>query len=356
VAGYIYLPGKGNIVEYDDRVFANTYTQQPPKAIKAGAEAAGAKLVDHVAWLYPDPHEYNIILDFLAYVIQNPGEKINWALLLQGVHGNGKTFFADMMRGLLGSRNIMVPTTEVISSNFTSWAEAKQFILIEEIRAKGKNRFEIAEKLKTPISNSTVTIHPKNKNPYETINVASFMALSNYKDCIAIQDSSRRYAILMSDIQHKEQIEERGGDEYFDGVWKLLENPGRLRYWFLNRKIPASFKPKGRAPFTKYKDLAVMLSKNDLDLAIDTILVDEVCGCCDDVVSLSSLILALDQDHGLRVPMSQLIRTLAARDFQSVGQRSISGSKHTLWMRRGLTAEAAVDIFRIKIMRGENDV
>ena len=45
--------------------------------------------------------EQRILIDWLAYVVQNAGKRINWAILLQGAQGTGKSYFAKVLGGCL---------------------------------------------------------------------------------------------------------------------------------------------------------------------------------------------------------------------------------------------------------------
>ena len=58
------------------------------------------RLVDHAHFLTSEPAEAELLLDFLAYVYQNPGKRVRWAILLFGIQGNGKSFWVDNDEGV----------------------------------------------------------------------------------------------------------------------------------------------------------------------------------------------------------------------------------------------------------------
>ena len=57
----------------------------------------------HISNVLVDEREQRILLDWLAYVVQNAGKRINWAILLQGAQGTGKSYLLRCLSGYLGS-------------------------------------------------------------------------------------------------------------------------------------------------------------------------------------------------------------------------------------------------------------
>lgn len=64
--------------------------------------------------------------------MQFAGEKVHWALLLEGDQGNGKSYFATVLRLVLGERNVKMVHNEQLHETFTDWQRNTQLVVVEE--------------------------------------------------------------------------------------------------------------------------------------------------------------------------------------------------------------------------------
>ncbi len=89
----------------------NVYRQHdvvPAAAASPATEAAVKRIVDHAHFLTSEPAEAELLLDFLAYVYQNPGKRVRWAILLFGIQGNGNAgpLKSDKLKSTIFTRTI----------------------------------------------------------------------------------------------------------------------------------------------------------------------------------------------------------------------------------------------------------
>jgi len=80
----IYLPGKPEFPYGSSGVFYNIWR-------KSGVEARLGDVtpfLDHMAFLFPNEADRELVLDYLALLVQKPAEKIHFALLVRGSQGN----------------------------------------------------------------------------------------------------------------------------------------------------------------------------------------------------------------------------------------------------------------------------
>lgn len=75
------------------------------------------------------------------------------------------------------------------------------------MKLHGHNRFDVHNKLKTPLSNDLVEIHPKGRDPYTVPNTTNYMLLTNFDDGVPINDNDRRCMILRTPFLTKEDLE-----------------------------------------------------------------------------------------------------------------------------------------------------
>lgn len=197
----------------------------------------------HVAKLLPDERDREMLLSYMAAVVQHPGVKFQWAPLLQGVKGNGKTLLITCLTRAVGERYAHLPNAQDLGAGgtkFTAWLNAKLLIGIEEIYAA--DRREMLDALKPLITNSRVEIQGKGQDQITGDNRANFFACSNHKDAVPKDNEERRWAIFFTAQQCVADLTRDGmHGRYFPDLYDWLE--GRGQY---------AGKPPGYAYVTHY--------------------------------------------------------------------------------------------------------
>lgn len=216
------------------------------------------RFIEHIKYLFPDKKEQNILLDWFAFNIQNPGEKIMWALIIIGSQGIGKSFFAHVLKSLVGDHNISCPTNEQINDKYTEWQKRCQIVIIEELMAK--DRVDLINKLKPIITQPTTKIRQMYMTPYDYPNRFNIIAFTNHDNALVISKDDRRYCILKSDAKPESK-------DYYNRLWQWINqerNVQALLYYFLKRDI-SHFDPFDRAPLTRAKEQMIKISRSALD-------------------------------------------------------------------------------------------
>ncbi len=280
VVDVMFFPAAGKFFTYEHKRMMNSYS---PKGVSACdvIDDDGQMVVDmflkHVAFTLESQYEQDLFLDWMAYIYQNPGKRVGWAMLLQGAPGTGKSYFGNVFEELLGS-NVRSLDTQAISGRFTGWAHGSIVTVVEEIRIAGTNKYEILDKLKPIISNSTIQIEEKGRDHRTVPNFTSYLLLTNHKDAVPLGDGERRYCAMFSRIQSEEELFDAFGGrekarEYFDDLFaNTRRRPDAIARFLLNRKIADSFDPSGRAPDTGAKrEMKALSVSPDWDLIDDAI-------------------------------------------------------------------------------------
>ena len=234
---------------------------------------------NHVAKMLPDPRDYAILMAWLAAVVQYPGVKFQWAPLIQGTEGNGKTMIGRAISHAVSDRYTHIPSIEDIADGmkFTGWVERKLFILIEEIYSR-ENR-EVAQTILPLITNTRMPIQPKGIDQYTGDNRANIMALTNHKTAVPKTKKDRRWAIFFTAQQSETDLARDGMDgNYFPNLWDWFEgrNGHPLGKAIVNRflrtcKIPDELNPATkmqRAPDTSSTDAAILLNTGTVEQEI----------------------------------------------------------------------------------------
>lgn len=268
VANTMYWPGMGDYMTHRGLEYVNTYRPHDvtPKAPDTfDAECAVEAVVQHARKLIPNEDEAELFLDFLAWVYQNPGKKVNWAVVLFGIQGNGKTFWLELMKRLMG-HNVKEVTGANVAERFTGWAAEAQFIGIEEIKVPSESKYTVLEKLKPLISNSEISIEAKGQDVRTVPNFASYMLLTNHRDALPLDDGDRRYCVIETWPNQKRDVP---GDDYFSTLFGALDHIEAIAHYFATRRVSDSFNPTGRAPETAGKAIMMEEAKTGPQLAME---------------------------------------------------------------------------------------
>ncbi len=259
----------------------------------AGREAV--RLVeDHVQRLCGDRLDIATdLLDWIAFCVQKPGEKIRFAPLIKGIEGDGKTVLLEMLATMLGEPNVKVVGPQVLLGQFNGYAEGSCVVGLEEIRIAGHNRHDALNALKPLITNSTVDIHKKGVDAYNALNVTNYIAFTNHGDALPLSSSDRRWFVIGTPWSSREEMEKIVGcshQAYFDRLTSAIKDFGaELRRHFLDYSISATFSQHGPAPMTPEKEAMRLADADVFDDALEDILSVGAPGVSKRVISTSHL-------------------------------------------------------------------
>jgi len=294
----LYHPAQNSLFEYNGRQCVNTFNinSLPIEAdeISSNASIACEFIYNHIFLLCSRRDDVTTnFMDWLSFIVQNMGIKINYAVLLQGIEGIGKSFVKELMNKVLGS-NASEVSPQIVIGNFNNWADGSSFLTFEELRIIGHNRHDVVSNIKPLISNENVAINKKNVSSYTIPNVTNYLALTNYKDALPLENTDRRWLVIFApwgSIKEFEQDIEMEAKTYFDKLFGYLENySAEIRKWLIDYKISSNFNPKGRAPFTDEKLAMINTAHgNDDTDAIRSIIQIGGKGISDKVISVSHL-------------------------------------------------------------------
>jgi hypothetical protein len=351
VASKMFWPGFAPIFTDANTglTYLNTYERsgaEPCGEIDEAGKKIMNRFMAHLSLMVGVEAERQIILDFMAYVYQNPGKRVQWALLIKGIEGNGKTYFFRVMERLMGKQTSVV-TTLAIESNFTSWAEGSVLACVEEIYIQGLNKYAILNKLKPMITNDQIAVMSKNKNERTVPNFTSYMMFTNHADAIPVGDNDRRYCVISTRQTRKEDLfNELGGGAglkaYFDQLFDDLNTrPDVFARFFTDYKVSGDFSATGRAPETEgladMKSMHVSEDRDNVESAIEKYAREDVIS--QDIVDVTYLNRMARMD-GIDMPQtSRLAHILSDMGLVQIEGRNCKinkvEDKHIVWYRRG---------------------
>jgi len=243
----------GSIITEEDVKYVNAFrpTNDP------GVEGDISLFLNHVRKLYPLDHD--ILLDWCATKVQNPGKCMLWSPVIIGPPGNGKTTIADAMMLTMGKRHSTVVQSSDVENKFNGWVFGNTFAVINDFKVGDKR--DVIEILKPIITDRTIPYQMKGVETNVCRNMLGIIITSNHRDAIVKTKDDRRYATLISPHETADDILRDGMDEdYFARLEQFISDSStsaKLRHYFLNRKVA---RHPNRAPETSSTAVAITAS------------------------------------------------------------------------------------------------
>lgn len=271
----------GSIVTVNGQRFVNTFI---PLDIERRS-GDFSPFLTHLDKLLPDKRDASIFLSYMAACVQHQGTKFQWAPLLQGVQGNGKSFFSYCVEGAVGARYTHWPKAKKLAKDFNVWMTGKVFYAVEDIYVPDSKR-EVMEDLKPMITGRSMEIEAKGVDQVTADICGNFIFNSNHKDGIAKTDTDRRFCMLFTAQQSVEDLDrENMRGNYLPDLYKWLRNGGQaiVNEFLYTYKIPDEFNPARdcqRAPSTSSSDEAIHASKGNVEQEIEEAIEQGLQGFC----------------------------------------------------------------------------
>jgi hypothetical protein len=223
----------------------------------------------HLAKLLPDQRDAAVLLYYMAACVQHKGIKFQWAPLLQGVEGNGKTFFSFCVMNAVGMRYCHIPRAMDINSKFNPWVRNKLIVAIEDVYAEN-DKTEILEVLKPMITGRMQPVEAKGVDQVLAQICANFIFNSNHKDGVRKTPNDRRIAPLFTAQQSTSHLQRDGlSRDYFTSLYEWYQHGGMpvVNHLLATIQIPEEFNPAlgGIAPVTTSTDAAIAASMGTVE-------------------------------------------------------------------------------------------
>jgi hypothetical protein len=255
----------GSIITESGRTSVNIYV--PDATLRVVGDIS--PFLTHVAKLLPDPIDQQILIGYLASVVQHKGVKFQWCPLIQGVEGNGKTLFTRCLRYAIGKRYSHFPKAAEISSKFNDWLFGRIFIGVEDIFIHA-DKEEIYEALKPMITGEFQEIEAKGGIKLSRDICANFIINTNHKEGLRKTNSDRRFAPFYCAQQEKSDLKRDGmTPDYFGNIYAWLKKHGYaiVNEFLSTYKIPDEFNPAlgGIAPVTSSTEPAIEFGRGNVE-------------------------------------------------------------------------------------------
>lgn len=186
----------------------------------------------HMEKMFPVKRDRDILFNYMAALVQFPGDKFQWWPVIQGAKGNGKSAILAVLEHCVGSKYCHRPNASEIAGGggkFTGWIRDRILVGFEEIRTAHKG--EMLEILKPMVTNDRLEIQNKGVDQTTGDNRANGILLTNHTDAIKIDADERRYCALYSAQQTYADIIRDGMDgDYMPDFYHWLKSEGGLAF------------------------------------------------------------------------------------------------------------------------------
>jgi hypothetical protein len=336
----MYMPHEDDFFTYNGRRYVNFYSEtgvpDMPKRYNDDEKVAIKRVQAHVRHLFADERSWKLLLDWLAYIVQER-RRIAWMPLIQGTEGDGKTFFAKMLKVVLGWENVHIVPGEALEEKYNHFMEGALLVFFEEVRLHGKNRYEALNRMKPWITNESLSIRAMHRGSYEIVNTASILGASNHKDCLPAGENDTRYFPLFSRWQTKTAIDSfnRLHPNYYTELYGALDHAGALRKWLLNYEISEDFNPDARAPESAYRAEMIALNQSDEEEAFAESLTESKRRDYSSDLLDATVFSDVLEEKGAAAPYGKALkRFLAEHGFTKLPQKVRIGEKvRSFWTR-----------------------
>lgn len=201
--------GSGGVIIDSGKRLANTYAAAVPDVV----EGDPSPYLNHLRKMLPNGDDLEILLSYMAAVVQNPGMKAQWWPVVQGAEGNFKSFLLVIMANAVGNHYAHMPNMDKMvkgNSNFNGWVDRKLFLGLDEVYAADRRGF--FEGFKATVTNRSIPIEAKGVEETTGDNRANGMIVTNHKSGVPIVGKSRRYAPFFCAQQTPEDMLRDGMD------------------------------------------------------------------------------------------------------------------------------------------------
>jgi primase/DNA polymerase family protein/uncharacterized protein DUF5906 len=212
----------GALIQHEGQILVNTYWPTVVERIKGDA----APFWRHLEKVLPLESDRRILINYLAACVQYQGVKFKWAPLLQGVEGNGKTFFSMCVARAIGDRYVHWPRADQLTEKYNGWLFDNIFIAVNDVYTSDQ-KIEMLEILKPMITDLRLPRRDMGVSQRSADVCANWLFNSNHRDAIRKTQNDRRFAPFYTAQQNEADLIRDGmTEDYFV----------KLFHWFYEEK------------------------------------------------------------------------------------------------------------------------
>ncbi len=271
---------------------------------------------DHIKFLTTSDYEFKAVLNFLSYIVQNPGKKLPYALLIISKYeGIGKSILELLYKNIFttfsGKCYVDSVANEQLTKGWTHYLVDKLICFVHELAQKEK--YSSMNRFKNLITEPTVEIDAKFSRQYTIKNTTNFIMFSNNADALKISPKDRRLLVIYNDKKPQKS-------NYYKRLVKIFnENFSDIYRHQLKRNL-SKFDPFERHQITIGKKQLIEQSENELDLFLADALNSHQGPFANKLFSAQEVLIFSEQEgpNSIRTSIKTVRNFLISGEFESV--------------------------------------
>jgi len=220
--------------------------------------------------LFPDADSRDRIMDWMAYMLQNPEVKINHALLIGGGERIGKdSLFQPLIMGV-GVDNVSNIKAETLDEKYDDPFINIKLAVVQEIYRSGFKDAKVVEnKLKVYLADppDVLLLRRLGEKHIKQRNLIQMLIFTNHEDALHLSSEGDRYLCEWSPAK---KLPAAAYQKVYD--WYNFDYGYEKVYGYLLSRDVSHFNPKGAAPSTKWRQDMFKGGKSDLDNLVEDII------------------------------------------------------------------------------------
>ena len=178
-----------------------------------------------------DQRVYDYIMNWLAWAVQHPGEQAEVALVFIGERGSGRGTLGRALSRIFGQHALHLSSPEHLTGRFNAHLRQCSFLFADEAYAPRDKSAEGT--LKRLITEPTITIEQKGRDPIEVPNLLHVMMASNNDWVVPAGAHERRFMAQKVSEAHRQD------PAWFGPLYKQMREGGYAAMLFelLARKL-----------------------------------------------------------------------------------------------------------------------
>jgi putative DNA primase/helicase len=168
-----------------------------PKPAQGGECSRMIALANH---LCGDDHNLlDHVLKWTAFPLQNPGAKMQTAVVMHGPEGAGKNLFWNTIREIYGEYGSLITQAE-LESPYNAWLSQRLFMIANEVISRQELRHYVG-RLKNLVTESPLPISEKYLPLRYEANHMNLVFLTNELHALQLSPGDRRYIVIKTPHQ-----------------------------------------------------------------------------------------------------------------------------------------------------------
>ncbi|MGO2456236.1 primase-helicase family protein, partial [Vibrio casei] len=156
--------------------------------------------------LIPDDSERHYFTQWLAHIIQHPYERPSIAVMLTSEEGTGKgVLFHEIISPLVCNQSRLCASYDEFLGKHATALSDTLFVMLDDVKSSSDATIT---KMKSKISEKTVTIEKKYEQPFKQECYARIMLASNERRPLKLDKNDTRRWFVPAYIEHRESKEE----------------------------------------------------------------------------------------------------------------------------------------------------